>query len=1141
MKENGRVSSPFYHALVLVATSTLVLGLGSCSSLSVESPMPAIRLSDSVAAALAQSIRAEVSAELDSALVLTLWASDSLLQDPVALDVDDHGRIYVTHTNRRKTSEFDIRQHKYWERASIAFETVEDRRTFLKETLTPESSGDYHKPFDHNNDSIQDWTDLLVESEEVHWLEDRSGDGIADYAQRFATGFQDVVTDVAGGVLAFDGDVYFSVAPDLWKLTDTDGDGVSDERVSLSHGYQVHIGFGGHNMSGVIVGPDGRIYWGIGDIGFNGVDQEGKRWKYPNQGVIVRCNPDGSDFEVFAQGLRNTHEFVFDAYGNLISVDNDGDHPGERERLVYLPQGSDSGWRINWQFGKYRDEDNNKYKVWMDEGLHLPRFEGQAAYITPCIQNYINGPTGMVFNPGTALGSSWKDHFFVVGFSGNPARSGIYAFTLAPDGAGFKMQRDRKILGGVLATGLDVGADGALYFADWINGWERKDYGRIWKIDSKVSDNERSRRETQALLRSDFGEKDIPELLELLAHDDMRIRLKAQFGLVREGEEGGNALVQASQPGQHEMKRIHAVWGLGQLSRQDLVFARHLHPLLSDDQAEVRAQAAKVLGDVRDGEAAMSLLPLLQDDHPRVRFFAAQALGRLAEKSAVRPLIDMLAENDGQDAYLRHAGALALAQIGDAQALMDLADHANRSVRLAAVVALRRMRHRGVSDFLADKEEAVVTEAARAINDDWSIEESLPDLADYLTTTTFQNEALLRRAISANSRVGTPKTIQNLIAFADDQTRPLAMRVEAISTLGVWAKPSVFDRVDGRYRGEVERPIATLHGLAEESFKAWLRDPDEAIRTTAAVAARKAMLKGTAEVLYAGFKQDRNAAFRAQALRSLATLQVANLEDALQAALVDREKDVRVAALDLILEVDLPGPTVVSMLQDAMRTAEPDEQQSVLRALGQLPKDQTVEAVRGLMGQLLDGKQDAAVYLELLQLGIDQGLDEAVANFRAQFAERGAVADYIECLEGGDADRGRDVLISNSNAQCLKCHAIRGYGGVAGPPLDDVGARVTKEYMLASMIDPNADITPGYGVVTLTLNDDRFVSGIALAETENELVVRNSDEEEITIQKSDIRERIDALSSMPTMVGVLSKEEMRDLLSFLVQLQGQAL
>ena len=85
-----------------------------------------------------------------------------------------------------------------------------------------------------------------------------------------------------------------------------------DTKVSISHGYAVHIGFGGHGMSGAIEGPDGKIYWGIGDIGANLTALNGDTFKYPNQGVLVRSNPDGSDFEVFAAGLRNTHEFVFD-------------------------------------------------------------------------------------------------------------------------------------------------------------------------------------------------------------------------------------------------------------------------------------------------------------------------------------------------------------------------------------------------------------------------------------------------------------------------------------------------------------------------------------------------------------------------------------------------------------------------------------------------------------------------------------------------------------------------------------------------------------------------------------------------------------------------------------------------------------
>ena len=163
-------------------------------------------------------------------------------------------------------------------------------------------------------------------------------------------------------------------------------------------------------MSGAIEGPDGKIYWGIGDIGANLTDKTGENYFYPNQGVLVRSNPDGSDFEVFAAGLRNTHEFAFDEYGNIIGQDNDGDHKGESERLIHIVEGSDSGWRTNWQFGKYTDPKNNSYNVWMDEVMFKPRWEGQAAYILPPLMNYHNGPTGFTYNPGTGLGKKWQNH-----------------------------------------------------------------------------------------------------------------------------------------------------------------------------------------------------------------------------------------------------------------------------------------------------------------------------------------------------------------------------------------------------------------------------------------------------------------------------------------------------------------------------------------------------------------------------------------------------------------------------------------------------------------------------------------------------------------------------------------------------------
>jgi glucose/arabinose dehydrogenase len=204
---------------------------------------------------------------------------------------------------------------------------------------------------------------MTVEKENVYRLEDTNGDGIADKSQLVVNDFNDEVTDVAGSVFKNDDDLYVAVGPDLWKMKDKNGDGIADEK----HLYQVAtvyiLVFSGHGMSGIEMGPDGRIYWQIGDIGFNGKGPDGQKWEYPNCGVIARCNPDGSDFEIFASGLRNTHEFAFDEYGNLMSEDNDGDHPGEKERLVYIVNGSDAGWRSNWQYGKYRDPKNNTYKV----------------------------------------------------------------------------------------------------------------------------------------------------------------------------------------------------------------------------------------------------------------------------------------------------------------------------------------------------------------------------------------------------------------------------------------------------------------------------------------------------------------------------------------------------------------------------------------------------------------------------------------------------------------------------------------------------------------------------------------------------------------------------------------------------------
>src|SRR5690554_3189983 len=396
----------------------------------------------------------------------------------------------------------------------------------------------------------------------------------------------------------------------------------------------------------------------------------------------------------------------------------------------------------------------------MEEGLYKPRFEGQAAYITPTIANFVNGPTGMVYNPGTALAPRWKNTFFVVEFVGNPSRSGIHAFKLNPKGASFELAETSKVLGGVLATGLDFGPDGSLYVADWIDGWGTKDWGRVWKMDDDEGASWQERAATKELVGQNFGKKALEELNSLLNNPDMRICRKAQFELAKRGEDGAGILQDNAEQKENQLARIHGIIGLSQMARlDDQQYAAPLLPLLKDTDPEIRAQAAKWLGDIRYKEAGGALLPLLKDEHSRTRFFAAEALGRIAFEPAVQGLVQLLADNNDEDVYIRHAASLALGRINKPEPLVALSNHASPAVRLGAVLALRRMAHPDIAKFLNDQDEYIVTEAARAINDDYSIEAALPALGDLLQDTHFTNEALIRRAINANLRVGTAEAL----------------------------------------------------------------------------------------------------------------------------------------------------------------------------------------------------------------------------------------------------------------------------------------------------------------------------------------------------------------------------------------------
>lgn len=1126
----------------ILASALLASGLACFTSCKKEEPVD-LRISTLTKEEIAVQLEVaskSISPQLKEGLKLEVWAVDSLVRDPIGIHVDDQGDIFYSRSPRRNNSEFDIRGHQSWEIRSIALQTIDDKRAFLHSELSPERSSENTWLKDLNGDGSHDWRDMTVEKNEVFKLKDTDGDGLADWSQIQVQDFNDEVTDVAGGLLSTEDGLFVAAGPDLWRLNDKNGDGIMDEKTSLSYGYGVHIGFGGHGMSGVEMGPDGRIYWGIGDIGFNGKSADGTEWKYPNRGVIARANPDGSDFEIFAMGVRNTHEFVFDNYNNLISEDNDGDHAGEKERLVYLTNGSDSGWRINWQFGKYRDPDNNTYKVWMDEKLYLPRWEGQAAFITPCIQNYVSGPTGMVFNPGTGLGERWKDHFFVVEFVGSAAGAGLHAFQLQPKGASFEMTKTEKIIGGFLPTGIDFAPDGTLYMADFVNGWDDKNYGRIWKLTDETSKGWTLQKQTETEIKSDYKKLSEDELKSKLYFEDQRVRRKAQFELAKRGDDGAEVFQAVILDKSNQLARIHGIVGLSQLARlEDMNYADAIVPLLKDADPEIKAQAAKWLGDIKYAKAGNDLIAGLKDENARVRFFSAEALGRTKNADAVQPLISLLEANNDEDAYLRHAASLALSRIGKVEPIAALSTHQSKAVRMGAVIALRRLESPELAKFLNDADELIVTEAARAIHDDFSVPAALPALGAILNTTPFQNEALIRRVISANQRVGKEENLNQLIAFLGKPATPEVLRQEVVASIGTWAKPSLVDRVDGRYRGEVVRDANLIKDQVKPILVAQVSAKEEAIRIESAKAIGKLGMTDAADVLMAKLKSDPSDLVKVQALNSLVAMNAPNLGDAITEAMNSNAQSLRVAGLGLLAQTTLPNEQKVALLTDIIKKRTNPEKQTALLTLGGLEGSKDLPVWKNILADFEAGKLPDATWIELEEAITATKSPELQTQFTALLEAKAGGENWKKfsgALAEGNVRLGRRIFFENQTAQCIRCHAYDDMGGNAGPALDKIGMTLSREELLIALVDPSNRLSPGFGFVTVELQSGEKLSGTMMSEDSSSMTVKVGTDDKV-ISKKDIKSSQMAASSMPNMGDLLSKREIRDLVTYLSMLR----
>ncbi|MGE4550502.1 MAG: HEAT repeat domain-containing protein, partial [Opitutales bacterium] len=745
------------------------------------------------------------------------------------------------------------------------------------------------------------------------------------------------------------------------------------------------------------------------------------------------------------------------------------------------------------------------YNVWMQEGLFRPRFPGQAAFIVPPLASYSNGPCGFAYNPGTALNEKYRNCFFLA-----QGRK-LTAFKVRPKGAAFEMFDEQAIPGCSSNTGVAFGPDGALYVTDWMNG--PSDRGRVWKVDDPKASDSPVRKRVRKILATGMKKRTIDQLSEFLREDDFRIRKAAQFELVRRGEQGSKALLASARQNEHRLARLHGIWGLGQVARGwpdkakgDPDAIKPLVELLPDEDEEVRAQTAKILGESKHLPASKRLIGLLEDKSIRVRFHAAIALGKLQGPQAVKALFAVIEENDDEDAFLRHAAVMGL--VGSTQSsvkpLIDASKVSKASVRLAAILALRRHAHSGISSFLKDDDLYLVTEAARAIHDDFSIPDALPALAETLDRPDLAGEPLLRRVINANFRVGRPEDAERLARYATKSNAPENMRTTALACLALWPQPPVLDAVEGRYRQYPPRdPRPAAKALAKVADDL-VENASAKVLTVLARAIERLKVVDLLPVVHAAYKSDKATPFlQAQLLGTMSELSDPALGQYVEVALESKDARLRAAAQKRAWAAGLSG---VDIFAKALESGSLQEKRS---ALGNLAQSDDPKADAMLAAQFT--KLDPQLELDLLEASSEAKGTKSrgkAEERNKELASAGALGPFLPTLNGGDVEAGKKVALGHPSAQCIRCHKVGASGGVLGPDLSKVATRLSPEQLLESLVNPQAQLAEGFGLLVATLKDGATVTGSITQATSDPYHLQSPDGKESTLERSLIASQI---------------------------------
>ncbi|MFM7019375.1 MAG: PVC-type heme-binding CxxCH protein, partial [Aquirufa sp.] len=379
--------------------------------------------------------------QIDPELEITTFATEPMLKNPTNMDIDSKGRVWIT-------------------------EAFNYRPAIAGNPVNP--AGD-----------------------RIVILEDTNGDGKADKEKVF---YQSPELNAPLGIAVLDSMVIVAQSPYIWKFFDDNHDDKADRKEIMFQG------IGGeqhdHGAHAFTFGPDGKLYFNLGNEGKQLLDSKGKPVldqdgdeigpKKYKQGMVFRCNLDGSQVECLGQNFRNNFEVAVDSYGAMWQSDNDDD--------------GNKGVRINsvFEHGNYGYTDEMTGEGWyvqrtnMEKEVPLQHWHLNDPGVVPnLLQTGSGSPTGILVYEGNLLPSKFQNQIIHADAGPNVVR----AYPTKAQGAGYSASILNLVEGvkdqWFRPADVTVAPDGSLFIADWydpgVGGHQAGDQnkGRIYRISPK--------------------------------------------------------------------------------------------------------------------------------------------------------------------------------------------------------------------------------------------------------------------------------------------------------------------------------------------------------------------------------------------------------------------------------------------------------------------------------------------------------------------------------------------------------------------------------------------------------------------------------------------------------------------------------